>query len=122
MAAFVGLELGISQLLVTARDSQDAATRKGAAFLCAHRLPHTTDATAAAAALRQFVYDEDDEVRKAAAEVAAALRGRALRPFAAILKTLIASPALSLDPPHKQGCVRARRRERCPLARDDGSC
>jgi len=37
-------------------------------------LPHTSDAAAAAAAVRQFVTDVDEGVREAAAEVAATLR------------------------------------------------
>ena len=95
MAAFAGLDLGLAHLLTTARASQDAHTRKGAARLCAHRLPHTSDAVAASAALVQFVSDEDAEVRKAAAEVAGVLRGRALQPYAALLTILIASPTFS---------------------------
>ena len=95
LAAFAGLELGLGQLLIAVRDSQDAATRNGAAFVCARRLPHTKDARAAADALQQFVDDPDDGVRKTAAEVAGALRGQALQPFATVLTKLIASPAFS---------------------------
>jgi hypothetical protein len=95
LAAFAGLELGLAQLLTAARDSQDADTRNGAAFVCAHRLPHTKDARAAADALQQFVDDPDDVVRKTAAEVAGALRGQALLPFTTVLAKLIASPAFS---------------------------
>ena len=66
-----------------------------AARLCAHRLPHTSDAAAAVAALAQFVGDEDAEVRKSAAEVAGVLRGQPLQPYAALLTTLMASPTFS---------------------------
>ena len=95
MAAFAGLDLGLAHLLATARAGQDAHIRKGAARLCAHRLPHTSDATAAVAALEQFFSDEDTEVRKAAAEIAGVLRGQALQPYAAMLTKLIASSAFS---------------------------
>lgn len=95
MAAFAGLDLGLAHLLTTARASQDGHTRKGAARLCAHRLPHTGDAAAAVAALAQFLSDEDAEVRKAAADVAGILRGQPLQPYAALLTTLMASPTFS---------------------------
>lgn len=95
MAAFAGLDLGLGHLLRAAQDSQDAATRKGAARLCAHRLPHTNDTAAATAALQQFVNDNDAEVQKAAAEVAGVLRGQTLRPYADLLAALIASPSFS---------------------------
>ena len=95
MAAFAGLDLGLVHLLATARAGQDAHIRKGAARLCAHRLPHTSDVAAAVAALEQFFNDKDGEVRKAAAEIAGVLRGQALQPYAAMLTTLIASAAFS---------------------------
>lgn len=95
MAAFAGLDLGLAHLLATARAGQDAHIRKGAARLCAHRLPHTSDATAAVAALEQFFSDEDTKVRKAAAEIAGVLRGQALQPYTAMLTKLIASSAFS---------------------------
>jgi hypothetical protein len=95
IAAFAGLELGLGHLLITTRDSHDAATRKGAARLCARRLSLTASAPAAADALQRFLGDDDEGVRKAAAEVAVHLRGRALRPFFSVLMTLIVSPAFS---------------------------
>ena len=95
MAAFAGLELGLGHLLTTACDSRDATTRKGAAGMCAQRLAITSSPSAAAKALEQFLNDDDDDVRTAAAEVAVRLRGRALRPFLNVLTTLIASPAFS---------------------------
>jgi hypothetical protein len=93
MAAFAGLELGLGPLLARARSTQDAPTRKGAAFTCARRLPRTDNANEAAAALGQFFRDQDDGVRKTAAEVAGVLRGHSLQPFASVLTALIASPA-----------------------------
>ena len=95
IAGFAGLELGLGYVLTATRDSHDAATRKGAAQMCARRLSLTASAPAAADALQRFLGDGDEEVRKAAAEVAVHLRGRALRPFLAVLTTLIASPAFS---------------------------
>ena len=87
--------MGLDDLLTAARNSTDAPTRKGAARQCAHRLPRTGNPQAAAAALRHFLADADEGVRNSAAEVAAALRGRPLRPHAATLKALIASQSFS---------------------------
>ena len=95
LAAYSGLEFGFPELLGMARESSNAATRLGAADLCARSLPHTSDALAAAAALKQFVADDDNEVRKAAAQVAAELRNRALRPFSDVLTTLIESDSFT---------------------------
>jgi HEAT repeat protein len=95
IAAFAGLDLGLSHLLTATRDSHDATTRKGAARMCARRLSLTASAPAATDALQRFLNDNDEEVRKAAAEVAGHLRDRALRPFLSVLTTLIASPAFS---------------------------
>ena len=95
LAAYSGLEFGRPELLTAARQSSDAPTRLGAADLCARSLPHTSDAAAAAAALEQFVADDDEEVRKAAAQVAAVLRNRALRPFSNVLTTLIESDSFT---------------------------
>ena len=95
LAAYAGLEFGHPQLLTAARESTDAATRLGAADLCARSLPHTSDALTAADALKQFVADDEEEVRKAAAQVAAELRNRALRPFSDVLTTLIASESFT---------------------------
>jgi hypothetical protein len=95
LAAYAGLEFGLPQLLTAARESADAAIRLGAADLCARSLPHTSDALAAAAALKQFVVDDDEEVRKAAAQLAAELRNRELRPFSEVLTTLIASKSFT---------------------------
>ena len=95
LAAFAGMEWGEEELLTSALMSPDAATRKGVATVCAHRLPHTTNAAVAERALTQLVNDDDDKVRAATAEVAGALRDERLRPFAGILMTLISSDAYS---------------------------
>ena len=95
LAAYSGLEFGLPQFLAAARESSDAATRLGAADLCARSLPHTSDALAAAAALKQLVADNEEEVRKAAAQVAGELRNRALQPFSDVLTTLIESESFT---------------------------
>ena len=64
LAARGGLEFGLGPLLAAARESDAAPIRLGAADLCARSLPYTSDAATAAAALEQFLNDEDEEVRK----------------------------------------------------------
>jgi hypothetical protein len=91
LAAFAGLELGSTDLFATALASTDASVRKGAAQVCAGRLPQTTNAAAAGEATQGFINDADNEVREAAAHVAAVLRGEALRPFELVLAVLIGS-------------------------------
>jgi hypothetical protein len=93
LATYAGLELGLEHLLAAARESDDAATREGAAELCAHRLPQTANAAAATEALQHFMNDSNEKVRQAAAEVAGALRGNNLRPFEELLTALIGSPS-----------------------------
>jgi HEAT repeat protein len=95
LAAYAGLELGLEQLLTSARNSEDAAVREGAAEVCAYRLQQTTSAMAAVDALRQFMNDDDEKVREAAAKVAAALRSQRLDPFNEILAALIRSPSFT---------------------------
>lgn len=92
LAAFAGLEFE-SGLLADAVISEDPNIRKGAATICAHRLPITADAAAASDALKQFIDDPDDEVRDAAAEVAGALRNRPLAPHQQLIHGLLASRA-----------------------------
>lgn len=95
LAAFSGLEFGLPQLLTAARESGDAPTRQGAADLCAQRLPYTSGATAAITALQQFVSDDNEDVRKGAANVAATLRNHVLQPFSEVLTSLVASEAFT---------------------------
>jgi hypothetical protein len=92
LAAFAGLEFE-SGLLSDAVLSEDPNIRKGAATICAHRLPITADATAASDAFEQFIDDPDDEVRDAAAEMAGALRNRPLGPHQTLIHGLLASRA-----------------------------
>ena len=95
MAAFSCMEWGQESLLASLTTSTDVFTRKGAAFIFAHRLPHTTNSAVAASALSTFVNDTDGKVRAAAAEVAGALRDKSLRPFRNTLRAVIASEAFS---------------------------
>ena len=92
LAAFAGLEFE-SGLLADAVTSEERDIRKGAAKICAHRLPVTADAAAASDALKQFIDDPDNEVRDAAAEVAGALRNRPLAPHEELIHALLASGA-----------------------------
>ncbi|MCA1607142.1 MAG: hypothetical protein LC775_17115, partial [Acidobacteria bacterium] len=93
LAAFAGLELGAADLLTAVRESSDASVRKGAAELCAGRLPRTANQAAAGEAIQQFTKDPESDVREAAASVAVALRDRALRPFERELIALMESPS-----------------------------
>jgi HEAT repeat protein len=95
LAARAGLEFGLGHLLTAARESEKASIRTGAADLCARALPYTSDAVTASAALQQFVDDEDEEVRKAAAWIVAELRDKPLQPFKELLKAVVASPAFT---------------------------
>jgi hypothetical protein len=93
LAAFAGLEWAADDLFNLVLDSDDMAARKGAAGVCAHRLPRTNNAILAGSALERFFSDAHEEVRKAAAEVASALRGERLRPFRHVIKNVMGSPA-----------------------------
>jgi hypothetical protein len=93
LAAFAGLEFETGELLDDALASEDRFIRKGAATICAHRLPFTADAEAATAALDQLFDDPDEEVRDAAAEVAGALRHQPLEPNRALILRLLHSAA-----------------------------
>ena len=95
LAARAGLEFGLGHLLAAARASDKASIRTGAADLCARTLPYTSDAVTASSALQQFLYDEDEEVRKAAAWVVSELRDKPLQPFRELLKAVVASPTFT---------------------------
>jgi hypothetical protein len=93
LAMYSAMEWESGDLLQAVLSGEDPAGRRGAAGMCAHRLPRTSNANVAGATLVALVADDDDDVRRAAAEVAGALRGHALRPFEAVLKALMASEA-----------------------------
>lgn len=92
LAAFAALEWDRPALMAQVL-AADGPARKGAARLCARRVDGTLNHALATSTLQRFMNDEDDEVRKAAAEVAAHLRDRALRPYAGLLEALIDSSA-----------------------------
>ncbi|MFF2962500.1 hypothetical protein ACFVT1_27020 [Streptomyces sp. NPDC057963] len=93
VAALAAMEWQTPGLLAQVLAGNDAAQRQGAADVCARRLVNTGDAALAHHALVRFFHDPDEEVRKAAAEVAGALRGRRLGPHRRTLTALIDSRA-----------------------------
>ena len=93
LALYVGLEFGQSGLLDRVRSSTDNATKTGAAAECAAEITWSANVPTASALLCDYFADPCDKVREAAAQVASTLRGSNLRPFAALLQALIASPA-----------------------------
>lgn len=95
LAAFAAMEWGVEEDLEAVLSGTDANERKGAAEMAAHRLDRAANPDVARRTLTILVNDANDEVRKAAAEVAAALRGHALRPFETVLRELLASAAFA---------------------------
>jgi hypothetical protein len=93
LAALAALEWGAGDRLEAVLAGTDSAAIQGAAHVCAQRLPQTSNADLAATTLITLVDDSDEDVRKAVAEVAGALRSHALRPFATVIKALLASEA-----------------------------
>ena len=92
LAAFAALEWERPELLVQALDAE-APVRQGVARTCAARLESTSNVELATSALLLLLNDGDQDVRKAASEVALNLRGHQLRPFATLLEALIDSPS-----------------------------
>ncbi|MGC4796389.1 hypothetical protein ACLQ3H_20085 [Micromonospora saelicesensis] len=99
LAGFAAMEWGVGGYLAAVLGGEDAAARKGAAGICAHRLAHTSNSQVAITTLNVLVNDPNDEVRKEAAEMAGALRGHALRPFQDAVKALLVSPAFRYSLP-----------------------
>jgi hypothetical protein len=95
LAAFAGLELDLPELVADVISSKDPRVRKGAAVICAHRLPFAGDGEAAQRGLLELIRDEDPAVRSAAAEVAGALRDRPLSHQHDLLMALVDSPAFT---------------------------
>ncbi|MBX9392509.1 hypothetical protein K4749_02570 [Streptomyces sp. TRM72054] len=93
VAALAAMEWETSDLLAKVLAGNDTAQRQGAADVCAQRLLNTGDAALAHYALVRFFHDPDEDVREAAATVAAALRGRRLGPHRRTLTALIDSRA-----------------------------
>jgi hypothetical protein len=95
LAGFFGLELGTTELFYSAAHSHDSHVRAGVALVSAERVPYTRDPELAISALAEFFDDDSEEVREAAARLAAALRDRDLEPYKEILIRLIESRSFS---------------------------
>lgn len=93
VAALAAMEWEMPDLLAKVLAGNDTAQRQGAADVCAQRLLNTGDAALAHYALVRFFHDPEEDVREAAATVAAALRGRRLGPHRRTLTALIDSRA-----------------------------
>jgi hypothetical protein len=93
IAAYLGLEHERPDLVERVVSSPDPATRRGAARVCAQRPAE------AAAEIQRLLRDDHPKVREAAAEVAAALRGEALRPHSDLVLDLIEGSAFETAVP-----------------------
>ena len=93
VAALAAMEWESPDLLAKVLAGNDTAQRQGAADVCAQRLLNTGDAALAHHALVRFFHDPEEDVREAAGAVAAALRGRRLRPYRRTLAALMDSRA-----------------------------
>jgi hypothetical protein len=92
LAAYAAMTWNEPQFLAEILAGDDVLARTGAAMVCAKRIANTVDMQVCASALKSFFADGSTEVRNAAAEMAAALRGGRLRPYKSILRELIGSP------------------------------
>lgn len=99
LAAFSALEWNRPAQLERVLEENDSAARRGAAELCAEQLRRTGNTATASRVIEALAKDVDDEVRKAAASVAAALRGVPLRQFAGTLTALLQSPSFAMAMP-----------------------
>ncbi|MFI0982145.1 hypothetical protein ACH4SP_34710 [Streptomyces sp. NPDC021093] len=93
VAALAAMEWETTDLLETVLAGRDGAQRQGAAEVCAQRLVNSGDTALAHRALVQFFHDPEEDVRAAAGEVAAELRGRRLGPFRGTVIALMDSRA-----------------------------
>ncbi len=91
LAVVAALDWSAREFLNRVMKGTDTSARRGAAEAAAARLTSSRDAGLAAETLRTFFDDEDEDVRKAAAQVAPNLRGEALGPFESVLTSLIES-------------------------------
>lgn len=92
IAAFAALEWERPQFMERAI-AGDIDVRTGAALVCSARVGRTANSELVLSTLRQFMHDDNDEIRKAVGQLASNLRGHDLRPFASFLADLIASPS-----------------------------
>ncbi|AVT40285.1 ATP-binding protein [Plantactinospora sp. BB1] len=95
LAALAAMQWQVSGLLDQVVATDDVPLRAGAAATCALSLPNTGNVEVTRRALEQFMEDSQEEVRKAVAKVAGALRAQRLRSFKGILTSLIASAAFA---------------------------
>lgn len=93
MAVHAGLQWHDPGPLSVILAGTDTPSRVGAARACAHSLAASRDTAIASSALLSFFDDPDPLVRKAAAELAGAMREHALRPIASVIRGLIESAA-----------------------------
>ncbi|WP_432126824.1 hypothetical protein [Streptomyces sp. bgisy082] len=93
IAALAAMEWETGDYLAEVLDGNDRAQRQGAAEVCAKRLVNTGDQALAHHALVRFFHDPEEDVRKAAAKVAGAMRGLRLGPFRRTVTALIDSHA-----------------------------
>ena len=99
LAAFAALQWQEQEPLNIAMAAPDEHARRGVARACARQLVATRNAGLAATTLMELFDDPSEEVRKLAAESAAALRGERLQPFEAVLTRLINSASFEAATP-----------------------
>ncbi|MGJ9420900.1 hypothetical protein [Aeromicrobium sp. CF3.5] len=92
LAGYAALEWALHDLLTRAL-TLDAEVRSGVASACANNINTTSNQALAIETLQKLMHDPEPEVLEAVARIAGRLRDNALRPFAALLSDLIASPA-----------------------------
>jgi hypothetical protein len=95
LACFAAVEWSDDDMLNAVVASDDSWVRRGAAMMAALRAPRAANAAKAATALGAFLDDDDIEVRRQAATIAAELRDARLRPYRNVLKQLINSNTFS---------------------------
>lgn len=93
LAAYAGLEWGCDDLLCLSASNADASIRAGVAKSVSRRIAITSNRVLAARILKTLLDDSDEYVRECSASVAAALRGKQLRPNDDLILALISSPA-----------------------------
>ncbi|BAJ26628.1 MULTISPECIES: ATP-binding protein [Kitasatospora] len=93
VAALAAMDWETNEFLAAVLGGDDGPRMQGAAEVCAQRLTRTGDAAISHHALVRFFHHPDEEVREAAATVAAALRGHRLAPVRATLTALMESRA-----------------------------
>lgn len=95
LAAVAAMQWDLPDMFNDVLASDDAASRQGAADICATALVNASDITFADRGLSQFLNDPRDEVLQAAAKVAITLRDNRLSPFKDLLTTVISSAAFT---------------------------